>query len=325
MTILTDQELNNYVSRIKLSQEKKSSYSNQIENLKNIVNKAINESKSTRVVKAIRAGSWKKGTALAPKGDYPLDIDMVFFMNIENGNTFDAEKLRNEVIAFLCQAYPNKNASDFSNGKKTIGVTFRGSGLEVDIVPFIPEYPNAQYGYQPNKKLDTGNFKTSVDKQLKYISEIKSQNSNFAPTVRMLKSWRNYQEIELPSFSIELVVAYLIDRGRTRSKIVPDARIPGSINSLILFFFERLGSESDLQISFRSFNSRSYPSPWIADPSNDDNNTLSQVSQAEWKEIVAAAENAYDTISYAVTTQDSGKTIELWKEIFGPSFSIRKT
>jgi len=320
MTIFTDQDLNNHVNRIKLSQEKKSSYSNQIENLIKLVNKAIYESDTTRAVKAIRAGSWKKGTALAPKGDYPLDVDIVFFINVENGSSFDAEELRKEVIAVLCKAYPNKNESDFSNGKKTIGVTFRGSGLDVDIVPFIPEYPNSEYGYQPYKILSSGNFRTSVDTQLKFISEIKSKNSNFAPTVRMLKSWRNYQEIKLPSFSIELVVAYLIDGSPMRF-----IQVPSSIHDLNLLFFEQLGSNRELQIHFSTIGSNSHRSPWIADPTNNDNNTLSQVSSSEWNEIVAAAEYAYETISYAESVYEKGKTTDLWKEIFGPSFSTRTT
>ena len=317
MSKFTNRDLNNYVNRIKLSQEKKSSYSNQIENLKKLVNKAINESETTNVIKAIRAGSWKKGTALAPKGDYPLDVDMVFFLNVENGRSFDAEQLRTEIIEVLCNAYPNKKASDFTNGKKTIGVTFRGTGLDVDIVPFIPEKQYSEYGYQPHKKLNTGNFKTSVDRQLEYISEIKAKNSSFTPTVRILKSWRNYQELELPSFPIELIVADLIESGHIHN--------PESINNLILHFFELLGSDRNVQIYFpRAIGSCTHTSPWIADPTNNDNNTLSQISTLEWKEIITAAETAYGTISYAEAVYENGKTIGLWKEIFGPSFGIGK-
>ena len=75
-------------------------------------------------------------------------------------------------------------------GKKTIGIVFRGSGLEVDIVPFIPEKGNTTYGRQPEKKLNSGEFKTSVDKQLDFTKKIKSKCSNFTSVVRILKSWR---------------------------------------------------------------------------------------------------------------------------------------
>ena len=315
MSKFTNQELNNYANRIKLSQEKKSYYSNQIDNLKNLVTQAINESKSTNVERAIRAGSWKKGTALAPKADYPLDVDMVFFLNVDNGHAFDAEKLRKEIITVLCNAYPNKKESDFKNGKKTIGITFRGTGLEVDIVPFIPEYRNSAYGYQPHKKLNTGNFKTSVDHQLKYIREIKLKNPNFTSVVRILKSWKNYQELEIPSFSIELVVAHLIETGRNLDLI----------QNLIINFFELLGSGRDVQIYFpNAIGSHTITTPYIADPTNNENNTLSQISTMEWKEVINAAENAFETISYAESVFEKEKTNSLWKEIFGPSFFDRR-
>ena len=76
----TNQQLNNYVNRIKLTQEKKSSYKNQIDNLRDNVRKAIKDMENTKLTKVKIAGSWRKGTALAPKGEYPLDIDLVFYL-----------------------------------------------------------------------------------------------------------------------------------------------------------------------------------------------------------------------------------------------------
>ena len=64
----TNQQLINFVNRIKLTQEQKSSYTNQIDNLKDNVLKAVNGMENTKVTRVRRAGSWKKGTALAPKG-----------------------------------------------------------------------------------------------------------------------------------------------------------------------------------------------------------------------------------------------------------------
>ena len=184
----TNQQLNNYVNRIKLTQGQKASYAQQIDHLKSNISNAINNMENTKVIKAKRAGSWKKGTALAPKGDYPLDIDMVFYLNLEEQVSFDAKELREELIKVLCKAYPNKQKSDFTDGKKTVGVVFKGSGLEVDIVPFIPEKGNTTYGKQPRKKLNSDDdFKTSVDKQLDFTNKIKEKYSNFTDVVRILK------------------------------------------------------------------------------------------------------------------------------------------
>ena len=311
----TNQQLGNYVNRIKLTQEQKTSYADQIDNLKEKVIQAINGMENTRVTRARRSGSWKKGTALAPKGDYPLDVDMVFFLDVEEDTSFDAEELREEIIKVLCDAYPNKKRSDFTDGKKTIGVVFRGSGLEVDIVPFIPEKGNTTYGRQPRKRLNSGEFKTSVDKQLDFISEIRDKCSTFASIVRILKSWRNYQELELSSFSIELAVAHLIRQGRISAS---------SINLAVLTFFEFFGNGKDIEVYFPgAIGPQVGSAPWIADPTNNENNTV-RLSRSEWEEVVEAAERGFDTIFYARAVREAGQTLDLWKEIFGPSFNIQE-
>ena len=311
----TNQQLSNFVSRIKLTQDQKSSYAQQIDNLKENVCKAINGMENTQVTKVRRAGSWKKGTALAPKGDYPLDIDMVFFLELEENTSFDAKELREEIIKVLCEAYPNKEKSDFTDGQKTIGVVFRGSGLEVDIVPFIPERGNTTYGRQPRKRLNSGEFKTSVEKQLDFISEIKGKCANFTSIVRILKSWRNYKELELSSFSIELAVAHLIKKGR-----ISDS----SINQAVIIFFEFFGSGNPIEVYFLgAIGPEAGSAPWIADPTNNENNTV-RLSDSEWGEVVEAAENGFDTISYAQAVQETGKTLDLWKEVFGPTFNIQE-
>ena len=311
----TNEELSNYVNRIKLTQEQKSSYTQQIDNLKENVIKAVKGMENTKVTRVRRAGSWKKGTALAPRGDYPLDIDMVFFLELEEDASFDAAELREEIIKVLCEAYPNKERSDFTDGQKTIGVVFRGSGLEVDIVPFIPEKGNTTYGRQPRKKLNSGEFKTSVEKQLDFIGEIKDKCSNFTSIVRILKSWRNYKELELSSFSIELAVAHLIKKGR-----ISDS----SINQAIIIFFEFFGSGNPIEVYFSgAIGPEAGSAPWIADPTNNENNTV-RLSDSEWGEVAEAAENGFDTISYAQAVQETGKTLDLWKEVFGPTFNIQE-
>lgn len=316
MSFFYNSELNNYVSRIKLSADKKKSYSNQVENLKQKVLAAIDDIPNTKVVSVRRAGSWIKGTALAPKHGIALDIDMVFFIEVDEDTKFDAENLRSEIIDVLCVAYPNKVRDDFTNGKKTVGIVFRGSGLEADIVPFIPEKGNTTYGRQPAKKLNSGEFKTSVVKQLRFSIDVKKKCSNYTSIVRILKSWRNFNEIKLSSFAIELLVAHLIVNERENLN---------SINEAIIEIFELLGSESPLCITFpQAINNSPDQKPWIADPTNNENNTLQNVSDSEWREIREKGELAFETLSYAgmISREKEKLRIRLWKEIFGPHFNV---
>ncbi|MCY3986119.1 MAG: CBASS oligonucleotide cyclase [Candidatus Dadabacteria bacterium] len=310
----SNKKLENYVNKIKLTQDRKSSYSTQIDSLKRNVTHAINSMDSAKVTKVKRAGSWKKGTALAPKGEYPLDVDMVFYLDVDEDTRFDAEELREGIIDTLCQAYPTKERSDFSGGPKTVGVVFVGSGLEVDIVPFIPEVGNTSYGRQPRKVLNSGEFLTSVEKQLDFASKVKDKCQSFASIVRILKSWRNYKELEVSSFSIELLVSHLVKTGK----------ISSSIENAVVSFFELVGSDRHLEIYFEgAIGEKSGDAPWVADPTNNANNTIN-MCQSSWNETVQQAETGYETISYAQEVAETGKTLNLWREIFGPSFSVHE-
>ena len=316
---LNNQQILRFVERVKLPREKKADYESQINGLKSRVVRAIGGMPNTKVVKVRRAGSWKKGTALRPRGDMPLDVDLVFFVNAAKGAGIDWQALRDEIIAVLKKAYPNKSARDFTNGKKTVGIVFRGSGLEVDIVPFAPDKGGSSYGRQPKKKLNSGDFKTSVDKQLDFISGIKGQWPSFAPAVRMVKWWKNRWELELPSFAVELVFAYLIH----------EKRIAGSatIERGIMEFFEFISAGSPIRIKFPGAIGRCPPVrdgvPIIADPTNNENNVMEKTSRREWEEITDKAGEAFETITYARQVNGIGGTVELWREVF-EEFNIQE-
>ena len=67
----TNKQLENHVNRIKLTQKQKSSYSQQIDNLKENVVKAVNSMENTSVIKVKRAGSWKKRHGISTKNRPP--------------------------------------------------------------------------------------------------------------------------------------------------------------------------------------------------------------------------------------------------------------
>ena len=313
---LTNQEILNFVGRIKLPPEKKDACISQVNALKAKVEKAIGGMPSAKVVKVIQAGSFRKGTALKPWGDNPLDVDMVFFVKVDDRAKFDAEELRREIISVLRAAYPGKQDGDFSNGKKTVGIVFRGSGLEVDIVPFIPDRENSKYGRQPRKKLHSGEFRTSVEKQLEFIRDVKSRWGSFAPAVRMVKWWRNRKELALPSFAVELLFAHLL---RIR-------RIGGEsgIGMVLVDFFEFVSANANMRVGFpEAVGGLSGVSPIVADPTNNENNVLEKVDSGEWSEIVREAKTAFETISYAQVVAGNARTLELWREVF-EGFNIQE-
>ena len=308
---LTNQEILNFVGRIKLPHEKKAAAIRQVDALKAEVEGAIRAMPDTKVVKVIQAGSFKKGTALKPWGDNPLDVDMVFFVEVDNRTQFDAEEMRREIVSVLRKAYPGKPPGDFTSGKKTVGIVFRGSGLEVDIVPFIPDRRNSDYGRQPRKKLhsDKDGVRTSVKGQLDFILRAKSRWSSFAPAVRMVKWWRNRKELELPSFAVELLFAHLLGVRRIAADM--------SIEQALVEFFEFVSATPGMRVGFPgAIGALSGNAPIVADPTNNANNVLEKVAPAGWGEIVREANTAFETIPYAQAVDGKTKTIDLWREVF---------
>jgi len=311
---LTNQQLENFVNRIRLSRDEKGPYAPQIDKLKSNVISAINGMPETKVTRVRRAGSWIKGTALKPRDGFALDVDMVFFLDVSDEMGFDAEELREEVISVLCEAYPNKTKDDFTEGQKTIGVVFRGSGLEVDIVPFVPYKTNPMYGRQPRKALNSGEFKTSVDKQLEFIQDIKDRCQRFTSIVALLKRWRDYQEVTIPSFAIELVIAHLVINNCETA----------NIEYALVNFFEFISApiNRNLMITFPNAHGHALPTsiPHISDPTNNENNVLEKTE--DWNGAIKKAEAAFETLCYAQARGGLVETIEPWKEIMGPNFNI---
>ena len=304
---LNDQQLLNFVARIKLPPEKKTACAEQIDGIKKNVVKAINEMPETKVIKVKRAGSWKKGTSLKPWGDNPVDVDMVFFVDVGKETKFDAEELRSHIISALQKAYPNKKSEDFTDGKKTVGLVFRGTGLEVDIVPFIPDGEECLYGRQPRKKLNSGEFRTSVDGQLGFIADTKGKWASFAPAVRMVKWWCKHKELELPSFAVELLFAHLLGIGKV-GKTIEDALIE---------FFAFVSANPNMRIGFAgAIGALPADAYVIADPTNNDNNVLGKVSNGEWRDIIEESRTAFETLSYAQQTESESQTDGLWREVF---------
>lgn len=308
----TNTDMSRFVERIKLTNDRKGSYGNQIDNLKAKVTAAVKDIEGIKLLKVKRAGSWKKGTGLAPRGENPLDVDMVFFLEKEDNYQFDAEQIREELIHILCATYPNKVRDDFSNGKRTVGVVFRGTGLEADIVPFIPKKPGCSYGKQPEKHLHGGVLTTSVDRQLKFSSSLREENSAYTSIVRILKHWRNEKEIDLSSFALEILVGQAILAGEISGTAIVDGTMT---------IWEQLGSGRDIHVQFGARGRAGQERPWISDPANDSNNAAAK-SLDTWHEVQEEADNAFETIMYARQVEGQGRTRDLWKEIMGPRFNV---
>ncbi|MGB3345438.1 MAG: CBASS oligonucleotide cyclase [Aequorivita sp.] len=322
---LDNNSLRPFINKIRLRPDNMSKYRDQINNLKKKLGDKIknDESNGLKVTKYLLAGSWKKHTILRPTGDHPIDIDLVLYVSGDNIQN-DLKKLHDFLVNYLKEIYPQKDIKrdvDAEGNTKSIKIRFSGSGLEVDIVPVIPIDSPENYVWQPQRG-GGGKYITSVENHLSFSNSLRKDNPSYTSIVRALKWWKNYNELKpyedepgISSFSIELIVAYL----DTTKGVETD------IEEGIIRFFQFLSDSSFPEISFaQAINSiPDYNTPiYVADDTNNENNTAKKMDKAKWDEIIEKAGDAFDSLNIAQSRNNEGATIDEWKRVFGPTFSL---
>ena len=258
-----------------------------------------------------------KGTVLKPKGDFGVDADVAVFLDISEAEKDDVEKLHAIIRKLLIAVYPTKAPAHFQIQPRTLGIHFTVSGLDVDLVPVVPIPSEPGYGWQPSSQ-GAKPVKTSIQGQLNFIKKRRDADPRFKSIVRLLKKWRNENELDgiFRSFAIELVVAHLFDKHGAAT----------SVESGIQRFFLYVAQSGLLQsISFPELGDvKSFPKDpvVILDPVNKTNNVTARMTASERQEIVAACETAWSTIETASWKSGKGETVDLWKEVMGRSFTI---
>jgi tRNA nucleotidyltransferase (CCA-adding enzyme) len=266
---------------------------------------------SIKITKVVKAGSFAKFTILRKSSDDPVDVDVVFYISGKDADVETFETLSTEIFELLTDLYPQKSVEDFQFQKKAATVTFKGTGLSVDIVPVIEIPDEPGYGYQFGR--DGSKTKTCAPCQISVVTTRKNGDGDFRTLVRLGKKWRNYTEIKpLKSFHIELIFAHLQD-------------LKGKANSIQQRFFDFLlyiaQTEMKKPIHFpenKGVVSKFNDPVVIVDPVNGENNTASRISEDERKAIVATAAEAWETANFASAEDD----LAVWKELFGPRFKV---
>lgn len=323
---LDNNSLRPFINKIRLQPDNMSKYRDQINNLKKKLGDKIknDDSNGLKVTKYLLAGSWKKHTILRPTGDHPIDIDLVLYVSGDDNIQNDLKKLHDFIVKYLKEIYPQKDINrdvDAEGNTKSIKIRFSGSGLEVDIVPVVPIVSPENYVWQPQRG-GGGKYITSVENHLSFSNSLRKGNSSYTSIVRALKWWKNYNELKpyegepgISSFSIELIVAYL---DATKG-------VETDIEEGIIRFFQFLSESSFPEISFaQAINSIPYYNTpiYIADDTNNENNTAKKLDNARWDEIIEKAGDAFDSLNIAQSRNNEGATIDEWKRVFGPTFTL---
>ena len=304
--------------RVNLPREKASEYRAQVRRLRERLEGYVAEHPDFTLRKMLLSGSLAKGTALRSLND----IDVACYIS-----GADAPQSINELLTYLAErlrkAFPNFSSDQVQPQTYSVTVSFRGSGLDVDVVPILYDGDPQWYGNLVSQE-DGSFLKTSIPLHLDFASKRKkAQKYHFAQVVRLVKYWAKRQKQErdgfrFKSFMIELVMAKLCDDGLDLSDY-PEA--------LQHFFTYIATSGLADQIAFSDYYPLSsigtFTEPMrIIDPVNALNNASRLYTTANMDDIVDAALDAGDAIDAALAAPNKQLTVSYWQKVFGTTFQV---
>jgi hypothetical protein len=302
--------------KVNLPKEKADEYRAQARRLRERLEGYLQEHPDFTLKKMLLAGSLAKGTALRSLND----IDVACYISGADAPG-DVPKLLNYLAERLRKAFPNFNPDQVKPNTYSVTVSFRGSGLDVDVVPILYDGDPDWYGNLVSQ--DDGSFlKTCIPRHLEFIRKRKdAHEGDFAQIVRLVKFWaarmkREQEGFRFKSFMIELVFAHIADKGLDFSDY-PEA---------LQHFFTYLGrSNIREQIIFTDYYKASSVGSFaepvkIIDPVNAKNNVSKLYTVEQADSIVEAAVDAGDAIDAALASPTKQETVRYWQRVFGSAF-----
>ncbi len=302
---------------VNLHREDVKEYREQVMRLRDELAAHIAEHSDYSLIKMLQSGSVAKGTALSTLND----MDVAVYIKASDAPV-DESELLNWLVGRLRDAYPRMSPDQFNPDGHCVTVSFKGTGLDVDVVPVIYEGGSNDIGYLIEK--DSGDrLLTSIPLHLEFIRKRKeAYPTHFAQVVRLLKWWvkerkKSNQAFRFKSFMIELLCAHLSDSGMDFSDY------PLAMEK---FFAYVVQSGLKKRISFSDYYApSSLLGPTgapieIFDPVNPENNVAARYSEAERNLIVEASYDALDALNAAHHSTTKERSVDLWQEVLGPSF-----
>lgn len=304
--------------KVNLPKDKADEYRAQASRVREKVTGYLDDHADFSLKKILLSGSLAKGTALRTLND----IDMACYISGSDAPK-DVESLLNYLAEKLRKAFPNMSPDQVQPKTYSVTISFRGSGLDVDVVPILYYGDPNWYGCVVSQ--DNGSLlETCIPRHLEFIRIRKQkQETHYAQIIRLAKYWVRFMKTErdgfrLKSFMVELIMSKLLDRG-TNFSDYPEALqsfftyiATSNLNELIVF--------NDY---YKSSDVSAFTDPVkIIDPVNPKNNAASLYNPAQKESIIDAAIDAGDAIDAALTATTKEKTIYYWQKVFGPAFQI---
>lgn len=304
--------------KVNLPKDKADEYRAQVNRLRERLESYLHEHPDFTLKKMMLSGSLAKGTALRSLND----IDVACYISGADAPR-DVKTLLNYLAERLRNAFPNFKPDQVNPQTYSVTVSFRGSGLDVDVVPILYNGDPNWYGNLVSQ--DDGSFlETCIPRHLEFTRKRKqAQETHFAQVARLIKYWvrnvkREHKDFRFKSFMVEMILAHLCDQGLDFSDY-PEA--------LQHFFTYIARGTLRERIVFGDYYKPSTVGAFsepvqIIDPVNPKNNVSRLYKPAEVSAIVSAALDAGDAIDSALAAPTKQETVYYWQKVFGPSFQM---
>lgn len=278
----------------------------------------LSENPDFTLRKMLLSGSLAKGTALRSLND----IDVACYISGADVPS-EVAKLIEYLAERLRAAYPNFKPDQVRPQTYSVTVSFRGTGLDVDVVPILYDGDPDWYGNLVSQ--DDGSYlKTCIPRHLEFIKERKdAQPQDFVQVVRLIKFWIGHLKQQRPgfrfkSFMAEMILSRLCDEGQDFSDY------PEALQHCFTYI-----ARSDLRerIVFTDYYPPSKVGEFtepvqIIDPVNEENNVSRLYTDSHADAIVEAAIDAGDAVDAALAAPTKQDTLHYWRRVFGPSFHV---
>ncbi len=304
--------------KVNLPKDKADEFRAQTRRLRERLEGYLNEHPDFTLKKMVLAGSLAKGTALRSLND----IDVACYISGADAPG-DVPKLLSYLAERLRKAFPNFTPEQVKPNTYSVTVSFKGSGLDVDVVPILYNGDPNWYGNLVSQ--DNGSLlATCIPRHLEFIRKRKqAHETDFSQVARLIKFWaarmkRDQEGFRFKSFMIELVLAHLADQGLDFSDY-PEA--------LQHFFTYIAKSRMRELIVFSDYYAASIVGSFsepvkIIDPVNAKNNVCKLYTAAQADAIVDAANDAGDAIDAALAAPTKQETVRYWQKVFGAAFQM---
>jgi hypothetical protein len=315
-----------FIARIRPTRKQLDDADEQVAVLRKELTARIAADQQFHLEKIFRAGSAAKHTDLARTGKGTFDIDLGVYYRAEGQTEEQLSKLLPYTRTCLRKIYPEKPEQDFRQGKNAVHVTFRTTGLKVDVVPIIRNnsVKRKNYGWIPRQ--DEPRL-TSITAHIHFIhkrtacSKSISSPVKFNHLVRLMKWWNRQlpENLKQCSYFCELITAAALEKNGVTTTW------QSSLCTIFAFLDQHAFARPIIFSDYYDVQSVKRPNDLVVvlDAVNPENNVARKWDESLKRGYLKYVRQTYESIRHAQHYEKMGNedaALNAWCKVFGNDF-----